>query len=152
MKDDFSSLNSKVNSHADAIKIHEAQLSLLSTQLPNMTIENDDKGLVVVTHSGKVVIGNVTRNEEAQTNEEDKGMEEEETLIHQSIAKQPQREMEQHIPIPKVMQPLPKISPPFPQRLKKKNEDDKFKKFLSVFKTLSINLSFVEALLEIPSL
>jgi len=30
MKDDFSSLNSKVNSHADAIKILEGQLSLLS--------------------------------------------------------------------------------------------------------------------------
>ncbi|XP_049397390.1 uncharacterized protein LOC125861568 [Solanum stenotomum] len=46
------------------------------------------------------------------------------------------------------MQPLPKISPSFPQRLKKKNEDEKFKKFLSVFKTLSINLPLVEALVE----
>ncbi|XP_015167586.1 uncharacterized protein [Solanum tuberosum] len=46
------------------------------------------------------------------------------------------------------MHPLPKIPPPFPQRLKKKNEDEKFRKFLSVFKNLSINLPLVEALLE----
>ncbi|KAK4729713.1 hypothetical protein R3W88_022701 [Solanum pinnatisectum] len=48
------------------------------------------------------------------------------------------------------MQPLPKISPPFPQHLRRKNEHEKFKKFLSVFKTLSINLPLVETLLEIP--
>ncbi|KAK4733809.1 hypothetical protein R3W88_008070 [Solanum pinnatisectum] len=77
-------------------------------------------------------------------------MEEEEIPINQSIAKEPQKDIEKQNPIPKVMQPLPKISPLFPQRLKKKNKDKKFKKFLSVFKTLSINLPQVEALLEIP--
>ncbi|XP_049357117.1 uncharacterized protein LOC125821793 [Solanum verrucosum] len=56
--------------------------------------------------------------------------------------------MEKPNPIPKIMQPLHKLSSPFPQRLKKKNKDEKFKKFLSVFKTLSINLPLVEALLE----
>jgi len=45
------------------------------------------------------------------------------------------------------MQPLPKIAHLFPQCLKN-NEDEKFKKFLSVLKTLSINLPLVEALLE----
>ncbi|XP_049399790.1 uncharacterized protein LOC125863853 [Solanum stenotomum] len=48
------------------------------------------------------------------------------------------------------MHPLPKIPPPFPQRLKKKTEDEKFKMFLSMFKKLSINLPLVEALLEMP--
>uniref|UniRef100_M1DBF8 Integrase core domain containing protein n=1 Tax=Solanum tuberosum TaxID=4113 RepID=M1DBF8_SOLTU len=44
----------KVNSHADAIKILEGQLSLLSTQLkPKITMEDDDIGLVMVTRSGK---------------------------------------------------------------------------------------------------
>ncbi|XP_015164262.1 uncharacterized protein [Solanum tuberosum] len=153
MKVDFSSLNSKVNSHTDAIKILEGQLSLLSAQLkPKFTMEDNDRGLAVITRSGKVEIGDVTGNEEAQMHEEDKVMEEEETPIHQRIAKEPQKDVEKHNPIPKVMQPLPKISPPFPQRLKKKkkNEDEKFKKFLLVFKTLSINLPLVEALLEMP--
>ncbi|XP_049381255.1 uncharacterized protein LOC125845765 [Solanum stenotomum] len=46
------------------------------------------------------------------------------------------------------VKPLPIINPHFPQRLKKRNEDDKLKKFLSVFNTLSINLPLVEALFE----
>ncbi|XP_049373971.1 uncharacterized protein LOC125839017 [Solanum verrucosum] len=125
------------------------ELSLFSAQLKlKITTEDDDRGLVVVTRSGKVAIGDMTGNKEAQMYEENKGMEEEETPIHQSIAKEPQKDVEKYNPIPKVMQPLPKISHPFPQRLKKKNEDEKFKKFLSMFKTLSINLPLVEALLE----
>ncbi|XP_049382849.1 uncharacterized protein LOC125847226 [Solanum stenotomum] len=151
MKDDFSSLNNKVKSHADVIKILQGQLSLLSAQLkPKITMEDDDRGLTVVTRSGNVAIGDVTGNEKAQMREEDKVVEEEETPIHQSIAKGPQKDVEKHNPIPKAMQPLPKISPPFPQRLKKKNEDEKFKKFFSVFKILSINLPLVEALFEMP--
>ncbi|XP_049357518.1 uncharacterized protein LOC125822175 [Solanum verrucosum] len=87
---------------------------------------------------------------EAQMHEEDNDMEEEATPLHQSIAKEPPREMEQHIRMPKVMQSLPIISPSFPQGQKKKNEDEKFKNFLSVFKTLSINLPLMEELLEMP--
>ncbi|XP_049364530.1 uncharacterized protein LOC125829337 [Solanum verrucosum] len=51
---------------------------------------------------------------------------------------------------PKLVKPLPKINPPFPQRLKKRNDGEKFKKILSVFKSLSINLPLVEALVEMP--
>ncbi|KAK4718066.1 hypothetical protein R3W88_016404 [Solanum pinnatisectum] len=75
-------------------------------------------------------------------------MEEQELPIRQNLAKEPQEEAEQQVQVPKVMHPLPKIPPPFPQRLEKKNEDEKFKKFLSVFKKLSIYLPLVEALLE----
>lgn len=46
------------------------------------------------------------------------------------------------------MQPLPKISPPFLQRLKMKNGEAKFKKFVSLFNYLSINHSLFEKLLE----
>ncbi|KAK4707226.1 hypothetical protein R3W88_033241 [Solanum pinnatisectum] len=115
-----------------------------------MTREDDDRRLAVVTHSGKVAIGDVMGNEKAQMHEEDKRMEQQEIPIHQSIAKGPQKDVQKHNLIPKVMQPLPKISPPFTQCLKKKNEDEKFKKFLLVLKTLSINLPLVEALLEMP--
>ncbi|XP_049352029.1 uncharacterized protein LOC125816458 [Solanum verrucosum] len=149
IKSDFSSLNNKANSHVDAIKILKGQLSSLSSQLkPKMIMKDDVRELVVVTRSGKVEIGDVKGNEEAQVHEEDKGMDKDEAPIHQSIAKGPQKNMEKHNKSPKVMQPLPKITHPFPQCLKKKNEDEKFKKFLSVFKTLSINLTLVEALLK----
>uniref|UniRef100_M1DTJ4 Integrase core domain containing protein n=1 Tax=Solanum tuberosum TaxID=4113 RepID=M1DTJ4_SOLTU len=90
IKTDFSSLNNKVNSHSDAIKILEGQLSSLSTQLKlKMIMKNDDRELAVVTRSGNVAIGDVTGNEEAQVHQEDKGMEEDEAPIHQSITKGP---------------------------------------------------------------
>ncbi|XP_049406275.1 uncharacterized protein LOC125869922 [Solanum stenotomum] len=113
-----------------------------------MIMHDEDRELVVVTRSGKEAISDVTGNEKVHTHEEGKGIEEEEITIHQDIAKKPQSDVEKHMPSPKVKQPLPKISPPFTQRLKKKNEDEKFKKNLSVFKTLSINLPLVEVLLE----
>uniref|UniRef100_M1DE86 Integrase core domain containing protein n=1 Tax=Solanum tuberosum TaxID=4113 RepID=M1DE86_SOLTU len=73
MKDDLSSLNNRVNSHADEIKLLEGQLSLLSAQLkPNMMRENGDRGLAVVTRSGKVVVGDATCNDEEKIYDEDK--------------------------------------------------------------------------------
>ncbi|KAK4737182.1 hypothetical protein R3W88_000879 [Solanum pinnatisectum] len=142
MKFDFSSLNNRVNTHADAIKLLEGQLSLVSAQLgPKIMGEVDHshnnfcggwcKRLVaVVTCSGKVVVGDTKDNDEAQAHEEDKGIEDEEMLIQQK----------KNTSISKLVQPLPKILPPFPQHLKKKNEDEK----------LSINLRLMETLLEIP--
>ncbi|XP_016578924.1 uncharacterized protein LOC107876513 [Capsicum annuum] len=41
-----------------------------------------------------------------------------------------------------------KISPPFPQRLKKKDDDTKFKKFLANFSNLSVNIPLLEDLQE----
>ena len=39
----------------------------------------------------------------------------------------------------------------FPQRLRKSNLDKQFSKFLEVFKKLHINISFAEALEQMPS-
>ncbi|XP_015164521.1 uncharacterized protein [Solanum tuberosum] len=139
----------KVNSHVDAIKILEGQLSLLSAQLTSkISMKDDERGLAVVTRRGKVEICNVMGNEDTQKHEEGKGMEEQKSLIQQNLAKELEKEVEQLVQISKVMQPLPKIPLPFPQRLKNKNEDEKFKKFLSVFQKLSISLSLVEELLK----
>ncbi|XP_016560455.1 uncharacterized protein LOC107859839 [Capsicum annuum] len=58
--------------------------------------------------------------------------------------------------IPKVdktpIVPLPqiKIPPLFPQRLKKKDDDTKFKKFLAKFRSLSMNIPLLKALQEMP--
>jgi len=56
MRDDFSSLNIKVNSHANAIKMLEGQLNLLSAQLTTNIPKEEE--LDVITHSEKVAIGN----------------------------------------------------------------------------------------------
>lgn len=58
MRDDFSSLNSKANSHANDIKMLEGHLNLLSAQLTTkMPKENEEEELAVITRSGKVAIG-----------------------------------------------------------------------------------------------
>ncbi|KAL5574228.1 hypothetical protein UlMin_023825 [Ulmus minor] len=52
-----------------------------------------------------------------------------------------------------IEQPLPKPSSnavPFPQRLKKQNLDKQFSKFLNIFKSLHINLPFVDMLEQMP--
>ncbi|XP_049406135.1 uncharacterized protein LOC125869736 [Solanum stenotomum] len=146
MRDDFSSLNNKVNSHSNAIKMLEGQFNLLSAQLTTkMPKENEEEELVVITCSEKVAIGN-----EGEERKENQGGEEEEITDHQNLGKKAQEGMNQHNETLKIIQPLPKIPPPFPQRLKKKTENEKFKIFLSVFNKLSINLPLVKALLEMP--
>ncbi|XP_015166992.1 uncharacterized protein [Solanum tuberosum] len=138
----------KVNSHVDAINMLEGKLSLLSAQLTSKTLmDYSERELAVVTRSGKVEIGNVMEDEDPQKHEEGQGVEEQDLPIRQNLTKEPQEKAEQKVQAPKIIHPLPKIPPPFPQRLKKKNENAKFKKFLSVFKSLSINLPLVEALL-----
>ncbi|KAK4729660.1 hypothetical protein R3W88_022648 [Solanum pinnatisectum] len=149
MRDDFSLLKSKVNSHADDIKTLEGQLSLLSAKLSSRTLmEDNERGLAVVIRSGKMAEGNVMEDEDPRMQEESQDIEEREWHVPQNLAKEPKEDAEQHVSVPKVTYHIPKISPPFRQCLKKKNEDEKFKKNLSVFKNLSINLFMVEALLE----
>ncbi|KAL5574205.1 hypothetical protein UlMin_023802 [Ulmus minor] len=54
---------------------------------------------------------------------------------------------------PTIEQPLPKPSSnavPFPQRLRKQNLDKQFSKFIDIFKSLHINLPFVDMLEQMP--
>ncbi|XP_070049319.1 uncharacterized protein [Nicotiana tomentosiformis] len=46
--------------------------------------------------------------------------------------------------------PLPKPPRPYPQRLAKQNGENKFKKFMQMMKGLSINVSLVKALEQMP--
>ncbi|XP_070057511.1 uncharacterized protein [Nicotiana tomentosiformis] len=47
--------------------------------------------------------------------------------------------------VQKAKAPLPKPPPPYPQRLAKQNGENKFKKFIQMMKSLSINMPLVEA-------
>ena len=46
--------------------------------------------------------------------------------------------------------PMPRTPPPFPQRLVKKTEDGKYRRFITMLKQLSINVPLVEALEQMP--
>ncbi|XP_070040231.1 uncharacterized protein [Nicotiana tomentosiformis] len=54
------------------------------------------------------------------------------------------------IVVQKAKASLSKPPPPYPQRLAKKNGENQFKKFIHMMKSLSINVSLVEALEQIP--
>ncbi|XP_049414650.1 uncharacterized protein LOC125877383 [Solanum stenotomum] len=144
MKYNFSSLISKVNSHADAMKMLEGKLSLLSAQLTSKTpIDYIERELDVVTRSGKVVIGDMMEDEDPQKHEESQGVEEQDLPILQSLTKEPHEEAEQQAQAPKVMHPLPKIPPPFPQSLLEMPGYAKFMKEL-VTKKKSLDYETIE--------
>ncbi|XP_069148231.1 uncharacterized protein [Solanum lycopersicum] len=46
--------------------------------------------------------------------------------------------------------PIPRLPPPFRQRLMKKTEDGKYRCFITMFKQLSINVPLIKALEEMP--
>jgi len=52
--------------------------------------------------------------------------------------------------VPIKVSPMPRPPPPFPQRLVKKTEDGKYRRFITMLKKLSISFSLVEALEQMP--
>ncbi|XP_070021919.1 uncharacterized protein [Nicotiana sylvestris] len=65
----------------------------------------------------------------------------------------PSRENIVDIPEPVVQKakaPMPRTHLPYPQRLAKENGENQFKKFIDMMKSLSINVSLVEALEQMP--
>ncbi|XP_070017964.1 uncharacterized protein [Nicotiana sylvestris] len=52
--------------------------------------------------------------------------------------------------MPKAKTPLPRPPPPYPQRLSKQKNENQFKKFIEMMKSLSINVPLVEALEQMP--
>ncbi|KAK4717938.1 hypothetical protein R3W88_016276 [Solanum pinnatisectum] len=46
--------------------------------------------------------------------------------------------------------PMPRLPPPFPQRLVKKNDEGKYRRFITMLKQLSINVPLIEALEIMP--
>lgn len=136
-----------MNSHVHAIEMLEGQLNSLARQLLSKTrMENDDKELAVVSDSGKVAIGKNVEEEKVQDYSEnqvgEEASKEAKCQIRQDLNQGRTRKHNEKV---RLAMPMRKISPPFPQRLKKKNEEEKFIIFLSVFKNLSNNLPLVDA-------
>ncbi|XP_070008490.1 uncharacterized protein [Nicotiana sylvestris] len=52
--------------------------------------------------------------------------------------------------VPKAKAPLPRPPPPYPQRLTKQMNENQFRKFIDMMKSLSINIPLVEALEQMP--
>ncbi|XP_070045752.1 uncharacterized protein [Nicotiana tomentosiformis] len=156
-------------------KISQALNSHPKGALPSDTVVNpkggNNKGhaMVVTTRSGRG--GNAPTSSQRQLVDDEQVVEEEEILnnvvqannevqidIDDTVEEtqeevNPSRDHVIDIPglaVQKAKVPLPKPPPPYPQRLAKKNVENQFKEFIDMLKYLSINVTLVEALEQMP--
>ncbi|XP_015161069.1 uncharacterized protein [Solanum tuberosum] len=144
----------------------EQQLGKLSASLnqrkngslPSDTIQNPKKDghcMAITTRSGKVLTDPISAGTKDEQILEQAGREEDEAeqvddLEDLQPKAQPVRgkdkEVEENMPLKQI----PKPPPHFPQTLKKKAEDGKFTKFITILKQLSVSIPPVEALEQMP--
>ncbi|XP_055826382.1 uncharacterized protein LOC129894755 [Solanum dulcamara] len=177
MRSNFFSLNQTITSHSVSIKQLEAQMGQISSHLnprpkgglPSDTVANPKNDnaqcMAIMTRSGKVVGKNIPTNEATSSSKgktkvfrSDELVDELNNDLSNQVNDAPMEidfgmssnSNEAIILLMVSPKLLPKVKPPFPQHLKNKDEDIKFQKFLSMFKSLSIKLPLIEALLEMP--
>ncbi|XP_070025942.1 uncharacterized protein [Nicotiana sylvestris] len=74
---------------------------------------------------------------------------EEETQNDMNLSKEHMIDIPETV-MPKSKAPLPSPPPPYPQKLAKQKNENQFKKFIEIMKSLSINVPLVEALEQMP--
>ena len=113
--------------------------------LPSNTVQNpknDGHCMAINTRGGKQTIDTpMPSNEEKVRKDNDK-------VVEGSGEAEDSTGKDAEVPI-KVI-PMPRPPPTFPQRLVKNTEDGKYQRFITMFKQLSINVSLVEALEQMP--
>ena len=91
--------------------------------------------MAITTRGGKQTIDPpMSSNEENVRKDDDK-------LVKGSIEEEESNGKDAQVPM-KVI-PMPRPPPSFPQRLLKKNEDGKYRRFITMIKQLSINVPLV---------
>ncbi|XP_049364346.1 uncharacterized protein LOC125829127 [Solanum verrucosum] len=169
MRGDFSSMSQLVDSHTTPIKKIEQQLRQLSSSLNQRmngsllsdTIQNPKKDghcMAIATRSGKVLSDPISAGTKYEQVLDQASREEDETIQVDDLEEaqqaqpkaQPVRGKEKEIQKDLPLQQIPRPPPHFPQRLKKKAEDGKFTKFITMLKQLSVNIPLVEALEKMP--
>ncbi|XP_075088434.1 uncharacterized protein LOC107779308 [Nicotiana tabacum] len=113
--------------------------------------------MVITNRSGKVLQGEGEQVVEKEEFEKEVGVEEPSVVEIEKISENAQVQEENRETVkekvketPKTLPPIPRPPPPFPQRLARKVDDRKLKKFYDILKQLSVNIPFVEAFQEMP--
>ncbi|XP_015165151.1 uncharacterized protein [Solanum tuberosum] len=166
MKSDFSSKSQLVDAHTTSIKQIEQKLGQLSASLNQRkngslqsdTIQNPKKDghcMVISTRSGKILTDPISVDTEHEQvlkqagREEDEAEQVDDLEDAQLIAKPAGakgKDAKETFPL----QQIPRPPLPFPQRFKKKAEDGKFAKFITILRQLSLYIPLVEALEKMP--
>ncbi|XP_070019969.1 uncharacterized protein [Nicotiana sylvestris] len=133
--------------------------------LPSDTIANP-KGsgsgptshiMAITTRSGKVLQGESEQVVEVKESEQEVEAQVEEPILVEAkkvteelkVQEVNREEVKEKVKeTPKTLPPIPRPLPPFPQRLARKVDDSKLKKFYDILKQLSVNIPFVEAFQE----
>ncbi|XP_049359162.1 uncharacterized protein LOC125823824 [Solanum verrucosum] len=117
---ELSGIGQKVDAHAVLIKKLEQQFNSQRKQTIDLPIPSD---------VGKVV---ETYEDEVKVTGETKDVAEKNAKLNQKVV------------------PMPKPPPSFPQRLVKKTEEAKYRRFMTMLKQLSINVPLIEVLEKMP--
>ncbi|XP_015165478.1 uncharacterized protein [Solanum tuberosum] len=166
MKGDFSSMSQLVDSYTTSIKKIEQQLGQLSASLnqrksgslPSDTIQNPKKDkhcMAIASRSGNILADPISTGTNHEQVLEQAGREEDEAeqvddLEDTQLIAKPAGEKEKEVKGSLPLQQIPRPPPYFPQRQKKKAEDGKFTKFITMLRQLSVNIPLVEALELMP--
>ncbi|KAK4706807.1 hypothetical protein R3W88_033639 [Solanum pinnatisectum] len=153
MCNDLSGIGQKVDAHAVSIKQLEQQMNQLSTivnprqpgtPLSNTieNLKNDGYCMEVTTRGGKQTIDPPMPSEVKIVVEKD------DDEIEVTGVSNNSREREEEI-TQKVI-PMPRPPLPFQQRFVKKNEEGKYRMFITMLKQLFINVPLIEALEKMP--
>ncbi|XP_057755781.1 uncharacterized protein LOC130974964 [Arachis stenosperma] len=104
----------------------------------------------IIVESEKKAINQEEHNREVPQEETEERSEEDQKIKNAKSSKRDKDILKTQLQEKKerVKPHIPKL--PYPQRFKKENEDKQYSKFLDIFKTLSINIPFLEALEQMP--
>ncbi|KAK4727058.1 hypothetical protein R3W88_031975 [Solanum pinnatisectum] len=140
MRNDLSGIGQKVDAHAVSIKLLENHMNKLSTTvnprqpgtLPRNTIQNpknDGHCITVTTRGGKQTIDPPMPSEvEILVDKDDEEIE---------VTGESKNAIEKDAELTQKVVHRPRPPPPFPQRLVKKNEEGKYRSFITILKQLS---------------
>ncbi|KAK4724150.1 hypothetical protein R3W88_026929 [Solanum pinnatisectum] len=137
MQNDLFGIGQKVDAHAVSIKQLKQQFSQLSTTvnprqlgtLPSNTIQNpknDGHCMSVTTHGGNQAI------DPSMSSEVERVIEKDEDEI--KVTEIPKNDTENKVEVTQKVVPMPRPPPPFPQRLVKKTEEGKYRRFITMLK------------------
>ena len=113
--------------------------------LPSNTVQNpknDAHCMAITTRGGKQTIDPPMPSTEENVRKDNNN------VVKGSGEAEESNGKDAEVPIKVILMPRP--PPPFPQRLVKKTEDGKYRRFITMLKQLSINVPLVEALEKMP--
>ncbi|KAF3679943.1 putative intracellular protein transport protein USO1-like [Capsicum annuum] len=122
--------------------------------LPSDTVQNPrtyGSYMAITTRSGKMLsgpsMGKAVEKEVSVDKSEESNLVESEKLDGFIDMSEKEDDKKEEV----LLKQMPRLPPQFPQRLKKKEDNEKFSKFMAIMKQLTVNVPLIEALEQMPN-